>query len=290
MAIKTVTVTINGNTYALTNTGGNVWSATLTAPGATSWNKANHEYPVTITATNTAGTVTTDNSYGVRVKEIVAPTITISSPTNGAMLSNNKQPVVFTVVDETGGSGIDLSSLVVKLDGTVVSSATLQTTAITNGYSVTYTPASALSDGAHTITASCSDNDGNAAAEKSTAFTIDTVPPTLNVTSPSDNIITNAASCVVTGATNDATSSPVTVTVNGSAVTVDANGTFSTTITLAEGENTITVVAKDSAGKTTTVVRTVTLDTSRPVISNVSITPNPADTGASMVLTVTVEG
>ena len=90
---------------------------------------------------------------------------------------------------------------------------------------------------------------------------VDTVPPTLNVTSPAEGLVTNNATVTVKGTTNDATSSPVTVKVNGTAVTVDASGNFSTTVTLTEGSNTITVVATDSAGKATTVTRKVTLDT-----------------------------
>lgn len=289
MALSTVKVTINGTTYNLTKGANNTWTATLTAPGSTSFNLANGVYPVTVTATNTAGTTVSDSSYGLKVRETVAPVITISSPTSGARVTNNKQPVVFTVVDEAGGSGVNVSSLVVKVDGTAVTSG-IVTTAITNGYSVTYTPASALSDGSHTVTVNCSDNDGNAATAKSTQFVIDTVAPTLNVTSPQNASITNNASCVVAGTTNDATSSPVTLKVNGSAVTVGANGAFSTTIKLAEGANTITIVATDSAGKSTTVTRTVTLDTSAPVISSVSIAPNPADTGETMVVTVVVTG
>ena len=289
MAIKTVQVVINGQTYNLTNSSGNTWTATITAPGATSFNLTNGEYPVSVKATNTAGTTTTDTTYGLKVKETVAPVITITSPTSGARTTNNKQPVVFTITDETGGSGINLSSLVVKVDGTAVSSG-VATTAITNGYSVTYTPASALSDGSHTVSIAVSDNDGNAATAKSTTFTVDTVAPTLNVTSPADNSITNNKSCVVAGTTNDVTSSPVALTVNGSAVTVGSNGAFSTTITLAEGENTITIVAKDAAGKTTTITRKVTLDSSAPKFTSISIAPNPVNTGASMVVTVVVEG
>ena len=290
MAIQTVTVTINGETYNLTNTSGNTWTATLTAPGKTSFNMSGGKYPVTVKATNTAGTVTTDATYGLQVKETIAPVITITSPTGGALVTNNKQPIVFTITDESGGSGVNLSSLVVKQDGTAVASSTIKSTAITNGYSVTYTPASALSDGSHTVAITCSDNDGNAATAKSTTYTVDTVPPTLNVTSPANGSITSNQSCVVAGTTNDSTSSPVTLTVNGSAVTVGSNGAFSTTVTLKEGSNTITVVATDAAGKTTTVTRTVTLDTSAPVISSVSIAPNPANTGASMVITVVVTG
>lgn len=287
MAIKTVKVTINGSEYSLTNSSGNTWTGTITAPGATSYNETDHEFPVTVTATNDAGTTASDSSYGLRVKETVAPVITITSPTSGARVVNNKQPIVFTVIDESGGSGVDISSLVVEQDGTAVASG-IVTTAVTNGYSVTYTPTTALSDGEHTVTVNCSDNDGNAAAAKTTTYTVDTVPPTLNVTSPADGLITNNASCVVAGVTNDATSSPVTLTVNGTAVTVGSNGAFNKTITLVEGANTITVVATDSAGKSSTVTRNVTLNTSSIVISNISITPNPVDTGETMVVSVTV--
>ena len=295
MAIASVKVTINGSTYTLTNSSGNVWTATLTAPGATSWNLSGNKYPVTVTATNTAGTVVTDSSYGVRVKETVKPVITISSPTSGARVVNNKQPVVIAITDETGGSGVNIGSLVIKVDGTTVSDGITMTSSTASdgsisGYNVTYTPVSAMSDGQHTVTVTCSDNDGNAAAAKTTTYTIDTVPPTLNITRPENGLITNTAACTVSGITNDATSSPVTLTVNGKAVTVDSSGAFATTITLTEGENTITVVAKDSAGKTTTVTRKVTLDTTKPVISNIAISPNPANTGASMTLTVTVTG
>ena len=290
MTIQSVTVTINGQTYSLAKGTGDTWTATLTAPGATSYNLDNGVYPITVKATNTAGTSVSDNSHGLKVKETIPPVITITSPTSGARTTNNKQPVIFTVVDEAGGSGVDIDSIYLEQDGERVSHSELVSTAITNGYTVTYTPETALADGSHTVTINCADNDGNAAVEKSTTYIVDTVAPTLNVTSPANNSITNKVSCVVAGTTNDVTSSPVTVTVNGAATTVNANGSFSKTITLAEGENTITVVATDSAGKSTTVTRTVTLDTTTPVISDITITPNPVDTGASMVVTVTVTG
>lgn len=288
MAIKSVNVVINGVSTALTyNSSTGKWTGTITAPGSTSFTKSGGYYPVTVTATNDAGTTATKSDYQLVVKETVKPTISISSPTSGALVTNNKQPVVFTIVDESGGSGVKISSLVVEVDGTKVTSG-IVSTAIANGYSVTYTPASALSDGSHTITVDCSDNDGNAASTKTTTFKVDTIPPSLNVSTPTDGIITNNASCVVSGTTNDTTSSPVTLTVNGSAVTVASNGTWTKTITLSEGSNTITVIAKDAAGRTTTVTRTVTLDTSVPVISNITISPNPATTGATMTITVEV--
>lgn len=50
----------------------------------------------------------------------------------------------------------------------------------------------------------------------------------------------------------------------------------------------VQIIAKDGAGRTTTVTRTVTLDTKAPVISDVSLAPNPADVGATYVISVSV--
>jgi uncharacterized protein YfaP (DUF2135 family) len=138
-----------------------------------------------------------------------------------------------------------------------------------------------------------SDYDGNAAVQKSVTFTVDTVPPTLSISAPTNGLVTNQAAITVKGTTNDATSSPVTVTIklnSGTAesVTVGADGSFSKALTLATGSNTITVVATDSAGKSTTVTRTVTLDTTAPVIKAVTITPNPVDAGKTFVIAVQV--
>ena len=299
MAISTVRAQINGTWYTLTAGSNNTYTATITAPGSTSFNKTGGYYDVTIEATNKAGTVTTQNASGLAslklvVREKVAPVITILSPTSGAAVTNNKQPVAFTIVDEAGGSGIKLSSLVVKQDNTAVASSTITTTAITNGYSVTYTPASALSDGSHTVTITVSDNDGNAATAKSTTYKVDTVPPTLNITAPANGLVTNASSLVVRGITNDTTSSPVTVKItlagtDQGSVTVGTDGSFSKTLTLANGSNTIVITATDAAGKASSVTRTVTLDTSKPVVKSATITPNPVDAGASMVISVVVE-
>lgn len=300
MAIKTVKATINGQTYDLTlNSASGKWEATITAPGKTSYNLAGGYYNVSVEATNEAGTkgsadASTVNGLKLVVKETVAPVITIVSPTSGAYVANSKQPVVFNIVDESGGSGVDISTLVVKQDGTAVAAANITHTAIANGYSVTYTPSAALSDGSHTVTINCKDHDGNAAAEKSTTYTVDTVPPTLNVTSPADGLITATSSVTVAGTTNDATSSPVVITIslNGTdqgTVPVGTGGTFSKVVTLKEGSNTIIVKAKDAAGKESSVTRTVTLDTSVPKITAATITPNPVDTGKTMVISVTIE-
>ena len=300
MAITQVRAQINGTWYTLTATGtAGQYTAQITAPGATSYNQPGGYYNVTVEATNTAGTTGSADASTLEglkfyVEERVAPVITILSPSDGAYVSNNQQPVVFTVTDESGGSGVDLDSVAVRLDGTAVSAAEVTHTAITNGYSFTYTPSAAMGDGAHTVSVEAADNDGNAAAAKSTTFTVDTVPPALNVTSPAEGLVTATAALAVSGTTNDATSSPVVITVTLNSadqgpVTVQANGAFSTPLTLAAGANPIGVTATDAAGKVSTVTRNVTLDTSVPQIVSAGITPNPADAGATVTITVVVQ-
>lgn len=298
MAIQSVRANVNGTWHTLTfNSDTGKWTATITAPGATSFHQPGGYYNVQIEAKNAAGTTTTEDAStldGLKlyVKETVAPVITIVSPTDGAYVSNSRQPVVLNATDEQGGSGVNLSSLVIKMDGTPVTGGITSTT-ITNGYSITYTPETALEDGQHTFEATIKDNDGNISTAKSTTYTIDTVPPILNVTSPTDHLITAAASLTVSGTTNDATSSPVTVTIelNGTdqgAVTVSSSGVFSKTVTLQEGDNIILITATDAANKVTSVARTVTLDSSTPEITSVSMTPNPVDAGMTMLVEVVV--
>ena len=59
-------------------------------------------------------------------------------------------------------------------------------------------------------------------------------------------------------------------------------------VTLTEGENTITVIATDSAGKQTTVVRHVTKDTGAPVFQSIELVPNPVDAGQTYIIRVKV--
>lgn len=300
MAIKQVRAQVNGQWYVLTLQANGKYEASITAPGATSFNQPGGYYNVTVEATNTAGTAGTADAEtldGLKlyVKETVPPVITILSPSSGAYVTNNKQPVVFTITDEAGGSGVKLDSVVVKLDGAPVSAGEVTHSAISNGYSFTYTPAQALGDGDHTVTVDATDNDGNAATQKSTTFKVDTIPPVLNITSPTEGMITSTQSLTVSGTTNDATSSPVTVKIslNGAdqgAVTVGGDGAFSKAVALAEGANVIVVTATDAAGKSSSVTRNVTLDTSVPQIVSATITPNPVDAGQTMLISVEVSG
>lgn len=302
MAVNTVKVNINGQNYDLTyNSSSGKWEGTITAPNTTSWNELNNKYGVIVTATDDAGNATvkdrTDATLGsalqLRVLEKVKPTVSLSSPSSGARVITSRPAITFALRDT--GSGVKISSLQLKIDG----GATIGNTApgmvvnsVSGGFDCVYTPPASLSEGAHTVTISVEDNDGNVSTLLSSAFTVDTVPPALNITSPANSLVTNNKNLTVTGTTNDATSSPVVVTIklNGvdqGAVTV-SSGSFSKAIVLAEGSNTIEIKATDSAGLVSTVTRTITVDTVAPNITAVTVTPNPVDSGQTFIITVTV--
>lgn len=307
MAINTVRVQVNGTWVNLTkNVTTGKYEGTIAAPAITSYNvNSNHYYPVTVEATDLAGNITTENdtdatlgnSLKLYVKETTKPTITITAPASGAYLSSNTPAISFQLRDETNGSGIKISSLAIKVDGGTTLTNTspgVVVTTVTGGFNVIYTPQSALTDGSHTVTVNIVDNDGNGATQASRTFKVDTVPPTLNITTPAESTTyRNNSNITIVGSTNDAVSSPVAVTVkhnSGSAevVTVDANGNFSKTLTLTEGTNTVTVTATDLAGKVSTVTRTIILDTVAPLISSIVIAPNPVNVGQSYTITVEV--
>lgn len=300
MAVSQVKVQIQGTWHVLTYNGSTgKYEKTIKAPAVTSFLQAGGYYQLVIEATDDHGNKTTDSTNaGARliVKETTKPVINITSQTNGAYVSNNKQPISFTLRDEAGGSGIDLSTLSLKIDSGASqgsASAGMVCTAVTNGYDCVFTPQTALADGSHAVTVNVADNDGNTATQKSASYIIDTVPPTLNVSAPVDSLKTNIASLAVTGTTNDATSSPVTVkiklnNVDQGAVTVAGNGSFTKAITLASGSNTIAIRVTDASGQYTEVSRSVSLNTVAPSISNVAITPNPVNVSESITISCTV--
>ncbi|MDO4170789.1 MAG: Ig-like domain-containing protein [Lachnospiraceae bacterium] len=293
MSVKTVQTIINGQTYNLTlNNSTGKYEATITAPAMSSYSQEGHYYPVQIKAEDQAGNITTkddtDATLGsklqLRVKEKVAPTTTIVSPTSGQLTAQNKPEIAFDITDND--SGVNPDTVVLKIDNKAVTG--LQKTSIENGYRFTYTPTTALSDGDHTIEVNASDNDGNAADAKTLAFSVLATAPNLSITNPADGEWFKNTNVAFAG-TTDAESLTVRVG-NGTAQNVTIKeGSFSGNITLAtEGDNTVTFVATSAAGVETTVTRTLKLDTHAPLIEDVQLTPNPVDAGKTFIISVTV--
>ena len=100
----------------------------------------------------------------------------------------------------------------------------------------------------------------------------DTNSPTIIISSPSNNTTVNGSLATVSGTAMDKESGIDKVTVNGSEVSVASNGSFSKTVNLTKGTNTITVIVIDKAGNKSTKTITVTYV---PPIQTITITIQP---------------
>lgn len=276
------------------NSGTQKWSVDIPSGSESSYSEDNHTYPIELHAFDAAGNETimyaTDPTYGdqlnIRVLEKTKPTATIISPTQGSVLGSATQDIKMELQD-AGGSGLNMASVIFKVNNAQVTQGVSWTDQ--GGKKVCTYHATNLSDGSNSVSLQVTDNDGNVSDVATVSFVISTSAPTLNVTSPKDNLLTNSNKVTVAG-TAAAGSDAVTlasVKVNGASVPI-SQGAFSIEVTLTEGENTITIVAEDSIGKTTTVTRHVTVDTKAPVISDVEAEATTVDANSTIHLTFKV--
>ncbi len=299
-----VKANINGEQYDLTkNTATGKWECVINAPTITSYNvNSGHYYPITVTATDDYGnSVSVDDSDAsadiqtkLFVKEVTAPTVLSINPNNGSHIAVNTYSFSAEIKDEVSGSGINTSSVSFTLDGQDYSASC---SGSDGTYTATMQNAPVLSDGEHTVSVVCSDNDGNTSSAFTSTFTVDTAAPILTITSPSTpESYTNNASCIVEGTTSDVTTSIVSLTMkftNGSnVVTVDdivieSDGSFSYTRDLDEGETTILITATDLVGKTSQATYVVNVNTSGIDIIEVDLSNAQVNVGG--VCTISVE-
>lgn len=311
-AIRTAKVVFNGQDLVATyNEETQLWTATATAPADSSWSQPDHVYTASVYAEDAAGnsaTVdSTDETYGdqlkIRVLEKTKPEGRIRTPADGSVLGANAQ-VVMIALQDNGGSGLNNASFVLKVNGTAVPLKEGDKA----GYSITagegddagktmvsYT-ARNLPDGANKVEFEFADNDGNKADKLVSNFTISTAAPTLDVTSPANNLLTNSNKLTVAGTaattTAGVTVASLTIKVGDAdpiTATVGEGGAFSQEVTLpAEGDTNIVITATDSLGKNTQVTRKVTLDTTKPVITDITASATTVDAGGQIVFTFKV--
>src|SRR6202030_4231167 len=97
------------------------------------------------------------------------PTITITAPVTASYTNINHPPI--TVAYSDSGSGIDMTSLRVAIDGVDHTAEFTATAAGSSG-----SPATALADGPHGITVSIKDLAGNQSTATANLI-VDTIPP-----------------------------------------------------------------------------------------------------------------
>lgn len=129
----------------------------------------------TITAIKYAGKTLTKLIYnGKLVFETIKPSVSITSPSSGATLNTARPAISFKLTD--ADSGVDITTLSLQLDSTTYkyNSSGVSYSAITNGYNVSFTPPSNLSDGSHSVCISVKDKFGNNSSLTTRSFTIST--------------------------------------------------------------------------------------------------------------------
>ena len=173
-----------------------------------------------------------------------APAITITSPIAGSNVYAVQTTVSGTVSDALSGvSGVTCNGVAAQVNGGAFSCAVNLTT------------------GADTISATAVDAAGNAASA-STSVTL--VPaPVVTITSPANLSYGNFSPITVRGTVNDPNA---TVTINGAAAG-SSGGTFSLSVPLVEGTNTLTAVATNIGGNQGSASVVVTLDTTPPHVT-----------------------
>lgn len=159
--ITSVTYALQGTAYTLEydeSTG--KYRASIPVPRETSWNKPNHQFVGTLTATNRddlgkENTVTQD--AGFRVLEQNAPTINVRHPYESALILITNPTIEWICSDAE--SGIGAETIAFCIDG--IAQNGIKKTPIANGYLCQCVPE--FTQGVHTLSFDVSDNDGNAA-------------------------------------------------------------------------------------------------------------------------------
>ncbi len=255
-------------------------AAAPTAPGTYTWKMA---YYGNNNGTG-SGDVHSEAAVSTNSFTVAAPADT-AAPTVSA----------FTLPATSTSLSVPVSTLTasdnVAVTGYLVTTSAAAPAASAAGWSAAKpTSVTAPGEGNVTFYAWARDAAGNVSASRSAAVTVittvaDTVNPTLTISMLADGTVTNNPTLNVSGNASDNVALQA-VTVNGSNVPFDGTGNFSTAIELVAGSNTITVVATDAAGNSTTKSRTVTYATGAPTLSITA----PADNLVSAQEIVAIEG
>ena len=220
-------------------------------------------HTVDIRATDEAGH---EGTAGVEFTvEFAAPTIavTITAPDDDALLSTDSVTVEWTVSDGE-------ATVQVKLDDGSWQPAT--------GDSATFTD---LSDGEHEVYVWATDG-GSGEGEDSVTFTVDTTPPTVDITAPAEDAVLDSGSVVVSWTASDAETTERSI--DGGVSWVVVTGTSVTISSLADGEYTVSIRVTDLAGHSATDSVSFVIDTTLPIVEI-----SAPEEGAIVEADVTVE-
>ncbi|MGY6357357.1 BapA/Bap/LapF family large adhesin [Citrobacter amalonaticus] len=302
-----------GTTISIADNGVPLASVTVEANGSWTFTPTSDlgqgNHPLTFTPTDAAGNVGPSASFTVTVDTAapLAPVITSvvddSAPQTGNLSPNQSTNDTRPTLNGTAEPG---TTLTFTDNGTVIGSLVVGTDG-----NWTFTPTTALTNGAHTLAVTATDAAGNVGPAASFAVTVDTLAPTAPVITTILDDVSNIIGPVGSGqSTNDTlpelrgTSEPgafITLYDGATLLTptpiqADANGawSFTPTTALTEGTHTFTAKATDAAGNVSasSATSTIVVDTTPPgtptnlaVVTNGSHVTGTAEAGSTVIIT-----
>ncbi len=202
--------------------------------------------------------------FEVRISSSDAPpTVTLTAPAQGAVVSGASVAVSATASDDLGVSQVRF------FDG-----ATLLGTDSdgSNGWSTTWNT-TGVADGSHTITATATDTSGQNASD-SHDVTVDNVdnPPSVTITTPADGSLVNSTSVPIqANASDDKGVTQVEFFADGNSLGADSDGSNGwaspVNASFGDGPHTVAATATDTVSHTTSDTNSLTVDTTGPTIS-----------------------
>jgi len=271
--LKSVTMTLNGELVSATVGEGNV-SFAVTEPL-----KPNVGYVVGVRVVDKAGNVATASSNFKL--ETTKPVISGMLPTGTV----NSIDVAISANYSDTGSGIDIKSALMKVDGVVVP-------ANASASGIAYR-AQKLTRGDHTVYVEVSDKFGNAFSQ-TWSFKVEETPPVISSVEPKDGEKINTATPVLKATYSDAGTGidvdSVVMTLNGKIVpaTVSASQASYQVLEPLEKNVTykVTVQVADMAGNIQSANSSFSLETTPPTISATAPTGTVSDTDAAKGVTI----
>jgi hypothetical protein len=193
---------------------------------------------------DTAGNTVNKTWVFTLLIDTTAPVISGLRPANGTASSITSVNIGASYSDNVA---INVSSVILNVDGVAVTPTTVTATAVS--YSAT------LTEGMYTASLTVKDTSGNAATSSWT-FAVDTTAPTISSLAPANGTIIESKSVTISASYSDNGAidiSSVILKVDGALVapTVTATG-VSYSATLEEGTHTVQLTVKDTAGNTAT--------------------------------------
>ena len=240
--------------------------------------KGTHSFQATQTdlAGNSEDTLSGSFVVNVDTTPPGAPSIASFTPDTGSNTSDSLTSATSLTLSGTAENG----STVTILDGGSTAVGTGTADASTGAWTVVTT--GALKDGTHTLTATATDAAGNSGSastgisvtiDSTTSVAITSVAPD-NGKSSSDHI-TSATTLTLTGTAEAGDSVTITDgTATVAVLTADGTGNWSTSTSFSGGTHTFVATATDAAGNTASSTFTMVVDTTPPVTSINSFTPN----------------